>query len=79
MNSYKLNQHVRLRIPKSKLDKFDRENRSSQIFKITRVIFPFKKEMEGAAAKTVRYRIHPINRNSVLEGNEQIHNYVRES
>ena len=44
MNSYKLNQHVRLRIPKSKLDKFDRENRSSQIFKITRVIFPTKKK-----------------------------------
>ena len=25
MNSYKQNQHVRLRIPKSKLDKFDRK------------------------------------------------------
>ena len=35
--------------------------------------------MEGAAAKPVRYRIHPINRNGVLEGKEQIHNYVRES
>ena len=43
-NSYKMNQNVRLRIPKSKLDKFDRENRSSQIFKITRVIFPTKKK-----------------------------------
>ena len=43
-NSYKMNQNVRLRIPKSKLDKFDRENRSSQNFKITRVIFPTKKK-----------------------------------
>jgi len=74
-----MNQHVRLRIPKNKLDKFDRENWSSQIFKITRVIFPTKKEMEGAAAKPVRYRIHPINSNGNLIGKEQVHNYVRES
>ena len=78
-NSYKINQHVRLRIPKNKLDKFDRENWSSQIFKITRVIFPTKKEMEGEAAKPVRYRIQPINSNGNLIGKEQVHNYVRES
>ena len=65
-NSFKINQHVRLRIPKNKLDKFDRENWSSQIFKITRVIFPTKKEMEGEAAKPVRYRIQPINSNGNL-------------
>jgi len=76
-NSYKMNQNVRLRIPKNKLDKFDKENWSSQIFKITRVIFPTKKEMEGAAAKPVRYRIHPINSNENLIGTEQVHNYVR--
>ena len=79
MNSYKLNQHVRLRIPKSKLDKFDRNNWSNQKFKITRVIFPTRKEMMNEAAKPVRYRIHPININGVLIGTEQIHNYVRES
>ena len=78
-NSFKTNQHVRLRIPKNKLDKFDRENWSNQIFKITRVIFPTKKEMEGEAAKPVRYRIQPINSNGNLVGKEQIHNYVRES
>ena len=74
-----MNQHVRLRIPKNKLDKFDRENWSSQIFKITRVIFRTKKEMEGEAAKPVRYRIQPIDDNGNLIGKEQIHNYVRES
>jgi len=78
-NSFKINQHVRLRIPKNKLDKFDRENWSNQIFKITRVIFPTKKEMEEAAAKPVRYKIHPINSNGNLVGKEQVHNYVRES
>jgi L-lysine 2,3-aminomutase len=62
-NSFKTYQHVRLRIPKNKLDKFDRENWSNQEFMITRVIFPTKKEMEGEAAKPVRYRIHPINSN----------------
>ena len=53
-NSYKTNQHVRLRIPKSKLDKFDRDKWSRQEFKITHVIFPTRKEMEGEAAKPVR-------------------------
>jgi len=78
-NSYKSYQRVRLRIPKSKLDKFERENWSSQIFKITHVIFPIKKEMQGAAAKPVRYRIQPINSNGNLIGKEQVHNDVRES
>jgi hypothetical protein len=45
MNSYKLNQHVRSRIPKSKLDKFDKNNWSNQKFKITRVIIPTRKEI----------------------------------
>jgi len=70
-NSSKMNQHTRLRIPKSELDKFDRENWSSQIFEVTRVIFPTKKEMEGAAAKPVRYRIQPINSIANLIGKEQ--------
>ena len=53
-NSYKMNQNVRLRIPKSKLDKFDRNNWSNQEFKKTRVIFPTRKEMKNEAAKPVR-------------------------
>ena len=44
MNSYKLTQHVRLRIPKSKLDKFDRNNWSNQKFKITRVYFRLERK-----------------------------------
>jgi len=78
-NSYKMNQRVRLRIPKSKLDKFDRDNWSRQEFKITRVTYPTPREMEGEAAKPVRYRIHPINSNGNLIGKEQVHNYVKES
>jgi hypothetical protein len=53
-NSYKMNQRLRLRIPKSKLDKSDRDNWPNQEFTTTRVIFPTKKEMEGEAAKPVR-------------------------
>ena len=34
-NSYKEGQHVRLRIPKGKLDKFDKNNWSEQKYKIT--------------------------------------------
>jgi len=77
-NSFKTYQRVRLRIPKSKLGNFDRDNWSNQEFSITRVIFPTRKEMEGEAAKPVRYRIHPINSNGNLIGKEQVHNYVRE-
>ena len=43
-NSFKTNQHVRLRIPKSKLDKFDRDNWSNQEFIITRELIPTRKE-----------------------------------
>jgi len=78
-SSYKTYQNVRLIISKNKLDKFDRDYWSSQIFKINRVIFPTKKEMEGAAAKPVRYRIQPIDSNGNMTGKEQVHNYVRES
>jgi len=35
--------------------------------------------MEGAAAKPVRDRIHPIIENGNLVGKEQVHNYVREN
>lgn len=78
-NSYVQNQHVRLRIPKEKLHKFDRRNWSEQVFKITRVIFPTRKEMEGEAAKPVRYKIRPIDEDGNYVGKEQTHNYIRES
>ena len=71
-NSFKTYQHVRLRIPKNKLDKFDRDNWSNQELKITRVIFPTRKEMMNEAAKPVRYRIQPMNINGVLIGTEKI-------
>ena len=35
--------------------------------------------MEGEAAKSVHYRIQPIDDNGNLIGKEQVHNYVRES
>ena len=66
-------------IRKTKLNKFDRDNWSNQEFIITRVIFPTRKEMEGEAAKPVRYRIQPIDDNGNLIKREQVHNYVRES
>ena len=59
--------------------RFDRNNWSNQKFKITRVIFPTRKEMENEAAKPVRYIIKPININGLLIGTEQIHIYVIKS
>ena len=78
-NSYKEGQHVRLRIPKSKLDKFDKNNWSEQKYKITNVIIPTDTMLKKAAAKPTRYKIRPIDDDGNFEGKEQETLYIKES
>ena len=72
-NAYKEGQHVRLRVPKGKLDKFDKNNFSEQIYKITNVIIPTDTELKKAAAKPTRYKIRPIDD----DGNLKVRNKNR--
>ena len=78
-NSHKEGQHVRLRVPKGKLDKFDKNNFSEQKYKITNVIIPTDTELKKAAAKPTRYKIRPIDEDGNLEGKEQDPLYIKES
>ena len=78
-NSYKEGQHVRLRVSKGKLDKFDKNNFSEQKYKITNVIIPTDTELKKAAAKPTRYKIRPIDDDGNFEGKEQDPLYIKES
>ena len=78
-NSHKEGQHVRLRVPKGKLDKFDKNNWSEQKYKITNVIIPTDTELKKAAAKPTRYKIRPIDDDGNFEGKEQEPLYIKES
>ena len=73
-NSYAEGQVVRLRIPKGKLDKFDKPNWSQQKYTITSVLQQSQDDVDETTAKPTRYKITPID-----GGREQSVKYVRES
>jgi transposase InsO family protein len=78
-NAYLQGQHVRLRIPKGKLGKFDKPNWSLQVYKITEVILATDTTIKKAIAKPTRYKIRPIDGNGNFNGPEQDPLYVKES
>ena len=78
-NAYLQGQHVRLRIPKGKLDKFDKPNWSLQEYKISEVILPTDTSIKKAIAKPTRYKIRPIDDNGNFIGPELEPLFVKES
>ena len=78
-NAYLECQHVRLRIPKGKLSKFDKPNWSLQEYKISEVILPTDTSIKKAIAKPTRYKIRPIDDNGNFDGIELDPLYVKES
>ena len=59
-NSYAEGQVVRLRIPKGKLDKFDKPNWSEQKYTITTVLQQSEDNINHTSAKPTRYKITPF-------------------
>lgn len=78
-NSFKEGQHVRSRVPKGKLDKFDKDNWSKQIYKTTSVVIPTDTMLKKAAAIPTRYEIRPIDDEGNFEGKEMESLYIKES
>jgi len=77
-SNYALGQKVRLRIPKGKLDKFDKPNWSDEIYIISHVKAQNTQSINSSMPKATRYMISEINEDG-YPGRESPILYVKES